>query len=509
MSDIDTTKVWLANFTTSAEATKQGKELFNWLGFSAHYQIARLAIGRSLGEPNFPETAPDAKGITIKGNLLFGDEQQGALLWVGLLVENINQHSPNKTINLEVLQHAVRDHWRRGISLLQQDWDIAGDYNKFVELLITRRASLPNEGDYLTTNDKKKSQHDKLSSGAVALNLGQDKDSGEVINWVINGQGYSPNVAIMGQSGSGKTRMMLKLLTELRELTGVPVLLIDVQKDELAERYGLANALGAKFLKIPSQPIPLDIFAGSTASADAARDVTIAFRESLDKALAKGLTDNQKMNVLEALKPLFAKRKNITMLAIQQAIERHYEDDNKSNKPDRVIAIIHELCQYTLFEPTLSPAEFFSQSWILTFGGAPTESRRLAIFLLFDALHRYLQTLPESPMDENNHRAVRMAVAVDEARPLLDAKHDGLSKMVRLHRSHGLTVFMASQSPDDYAGQSDDYMEQIGLPICFKTNATSTAVLNNMFKAKPNFASLESGTCLTVIENSTRKVRAF
>lgn len=213
--------------------------------------------------------------------------------------------------------------------------------------------------------------------------------------------------------------------------------------------------------------------------------------------------------MLEALKPLFAKRKNITMQAIQQAIERHYEDDNKSNKPDRVIAIIHDLCQYTLFEPTLSPTEFFSKSWILTFGGAPAESRRLAIFLLFDALHRYLQTLPESPMDENNHRAIRMAVAVDEARPLLDAKHDGLSKMVRLHRSHGLTVFMASQSPDDYAGQSDDYMEQIGLPVCFKTNATSTTVLNNMFKAKLNFAALESGTCLTVIENSTRKVRAF
>lgn len=168
-----------------------------------------------------------------------------------------------------------------------------------------------------------------------------------------------------------------------------------------------------------------------------------------------------------------------------------------------------ELCQYKLFDPILSPQEFFNQSWILTFGNAPTESRRLTMFLLFDALHRYLQTLPESPLDENNYRAVRMAVAIDEARPLLDAKHDGLSKMVRLHRSHGLTVFMASQSPDDYAGQSDDYMEHIGLPICFKTNAISTAVLNNMFKGRPNFATLESGVCLTIIENATCKVEAF
>jgi hypothetical protein len=70
---------------------------------------------------------------------------------------------------------------------------------------------------------------------------------------------------------------------------------------------------------------------------------------------------------------------------------------------------------------------------------------------------------------------------------------------------------MASQSPDDYEGQSDDYMEQIGLPICFKTNATSTAVLNNMFKARRglNFAALEPGVCLTVLDGAANRVSAF
>jgi hypothetical protein len=88
-------------------------------------------------------------------------------------------------------------------------------------------------------------------------------------------------------------------------------------------------------------------------------------------------------------------QQNITMSDIKNAVESYYED-NKI-RPDRIVTIPTELCQYKLFEPTLSPKEF----------------------------------------------------------------------------------------------------------------ATSTTVLNNMFKAKPNFASLESGTCLTVIENSTRKVQAF
>lgn len=507
MSGIETTKVWLSSFNTSADASSTAKDFLNRLGFTTHYQVARLAIGRSLGENTFPETAPDARGTAIKGNLLFGDEQNGGLLWLGLLIENIRVYTKSEVITLEKLQQAVRDHWCRGITLLQQDWEEAGDYSKFVELLITRRAALPSDIEFVVPDSGNGNQHEILAGKPVILDLGQDKDSADPIRWLINGQGYSPNVAIMGQAGSGKTRMMLKLLKQLRELTNVPVLLIDAGKDELAERTDLAAALNATVLKVPSQAMPLDIFYGSTVSTESARDVTIAFRESLDKALEKGLTDNQKMRVLEALRPLFARRKNITMVDIKTAIENYYEENDI--RQDRVVTIPNELCQYQLFDPVLPPEEFFKKSWIITFGSAPTESRKLAMFLLFDALYRYFQSLPEAPMDSENHRAIRLAVAVDEARPLLDAKHDGLSKMVRLLRSKGLTVFMASQSPDDYAGQNDDYMEQIGLPICFKTNAISTAVLNNMFKSKPNFSALETGTCLTVIENATRKVSAF
>lgn len=507
MCNFETTKVWFASFKASAIVTEKTKEFSKRLGIDGNHKVARLALGRSLGELSFPESASDNGNQTIKGHTLFGEEENGGLLWLGLLIENIHYFYPDKEITLDVLQQAVKDHWQRGILLLQQDWEDAGEeYNKFIELLITRRATLPSDSNYVMV-DNQGNEQDGTIARPVILNLGHDINTNESVNWLINGQGYSPNIAIMGQAGAGKTRMMLKLLTQLRELTNIPVLLIDVRKDAFAERPDLAKALNATVLKIPSQAIPLDIFSGSTENQDTARDVTIAFRESLDKALENGLTDNQKMRVLEALKPLFSQRKNISMFDIKQAIEQYYEANNI--KPDRVVTVPNELCQYKLFEPNLSPAEFFNQSWILTFGNAPTESRRLTLFLLFDALHRYLQTLSDSPLDAENHRAIRMAIAIDEAEPLLKMKHDGLSKMVRLHRSHGLTVMMASQSPDDYAGQSDDYMEQIGLPICFRTNATSTAVLNNMFKSKPNFSALESNVCLTVIENTTRKVKAF
>jgi hypothetical protein len=419
----------------------------------------------------------------VKGNLLFGDESGGALLWLALLVENIHQHLPQKTISLDVLQAAVRDHWSRGMQLLNEDWEAAPNgYADFVETLITRRAVLPDDGQTLLPDPGQPTTPPYLTAKPLRLDLGANRETNTPARWLLNGRGYSPNVAIMGQAGSGKTRMMLKLLAQLREQTGAPVLLIDAGKDELADRPELARDLGAEVIKVPKAPIPLDMFAGSDASPESTRDVAMDFCASLDKALKDGLTDNQKPRVVEALKPLLAQRQRIPLADIQKTLEQHYADNGI--KEDRVLSSLRMMNQYSLFSPELCPAEFFSKSRILAFGGAPDESRRLALFLLFDALHRHLQTLPEAPMDADFHRAVRLAVAIDEAKPLLAAKHDGLSKLVRLHRSHGLTVFMASQSPDDYEGQYDDYMEQIGLPICFKTNATSTAVLNNMFKAK-------------------------
>lgn len=510
MTKFETNQVWLSGFTSSAEAKVRGTELFRHLGFTANHQIARLAIGRSLGEAEFPPPAPDSRGFNIKGNLLFGDEKEGALLWLGLLVENLNCHLPKREITLDFLQSAVRDHWSHGIQLLYQDWQNSPNgFKGFVETLISQRASLPDDVPSVGYPAENAVSDSVTKAFPIWLRLGNEKDSGNSLSWLLNGQGYSPNIAIMGQAGSGKTRMMLNLLSQLRQQTGVPVILIDAGKDELAERVDLIRDLGAEVVKVPKSPIPLDMFNGATVSADSALEAAEAFRESLNKALQSGLTDNQKTRVLEAAKPLFRQKEKAILPELRAAIDRYYEESG--TKQDRVNSIMNELCQRTLFTPSLAPEQFFSKSWILTFGEAPEESRKLAVFLLFDAIQRYMRSLPEAPKDAEFHRGIRLVVAIDEAKPLLAAKHDGLSKMVRLLRSKGVVVLMASQSPDDYAGQSDDYMEQIGLPVCFKTNASSTAVLNNMFKSRQgvNFSALEPGTCLTVLNGVATKVKAF
>ncbi len=132
-----------AAYNPSREADQAGKELKKKFGCDANYEVIRLALGRSLGLENQPEPAPDAKGSAIKGIQLFGDENNANYLWIALLGEELRLLGCGADFSLDNFQKLVRDHWHRGVKLLAQDWQDAGeDYPRFLELM-ARKAELP------------------------------------------------------------------------------------------------------------------------------------------------------------------------------------------------------------------------------------------------------------------------------------------------------------------------------------------------------------------------------
>ena len=510
MSDISLENVLVSNFQTSAEADKVTEMLKGKLGLSVRYRVARLAIGRSLGESSFPMQNVDAKGKTIKGDLLFGLEEYP--LWLGLIVTNIKTHIKKPELTIATLQNAVRRHWHRGVLLLQDDWVEAGeDPQKFWEILIHRRAMLP---DTVSKSGTFGEEYHVGESGfigsakAVYVDLGKNVDAPhEQHKHLVNGVGTSPHMAIMGQSGSGKTRIMKEVLKQIHNQTGAPVILLDLGKGDLANDTALIDALGAKILRVPEDGIPLDMFYASNQNDEVATDTVMGFRDSFSSVVQGKLGPKQLDNLREALKPLFMSQEKITLENVRLQLDQYYQDNDL--KVDSVMSTINDLTQYTIFRPDFSPQQFFSRSWVITFAHAHDTIKNLAVFLLMDALNTYMKRSSEASQDSDGHRAINLVLAVDEARHLLAAKHDALSDNIRLHRSKGLVVTLASQSPDDYDGKSDDYLENIGLPICFNTNAVATKVLQNMFRGKANFSTLPSGVFMTLKDMKQVKVKAF
>jgi DNA sulfur modification protein DndE len=509
MTTITLEQVLLAGFQTSAEADRRTEQLRSSLGLSAKNRVARLAIGRSLSESSYPTGNLDGAGRPIKGDVLFGLNELP--LWVGLLFTHLKKTNPRAELTLPTLQDLVKRHWDRGVSLLTEDWGEAGeDYNRFVDVLVRRRANLPETGGVSPVTVK--SRDDVWEAAGrdpipVLVDLGRETDTNEPFRWTVNGVGYSPHVAVMGQAGSGKTRTMLEMLMQVRKQSGAPIILMDLGKGDLANQQGFIEAIGARVLRVPEEPIPLDMFHGSDGSDLTASDAIMGFRDSFAKVMQSKAGAVQLETMKDALRPLFSRRKNISLEDIGQALRDFYED--RKLKTDSVISTISDLTERTIFQPNMSPAQFFSQSWIITFANAHDTQKNLAAYLLLDALNTFLKRAPEAPQDAQGHRAIRAVLAIDEARHLLASRHKALSDNIRLHRSKGLMVALASQSPDDYDGAGDDYLENIGLPVCFKTNAASNLVLQNMFRGKVSFAALPAGVFMTVKESKPIKVKAF
>lgn len=131
-----------ASYTTSKDAEQISKEIRKWLGCEYSYEVARLALGRSMMLEDAPAPAPDAKSLPLKGIQLFGSEADASYLWIALLGEQLRINGHPK-FTLEGLQQLVRDHWHRGVRVLEKDWQVAGeDEAKFIDLL-ARRAALP------------------------------------------------------------------------------------------------------------------------------------------------------------------------------------------------------------------------------------------------------------------------------------------------------------------------------------------------------------------------------
>lgn len=142
MSSIALQQIMSSRFRTSGEADRITVSLMSNLGLSTKANVARLAISRSLALGNFANDSVDSKGLEIPASVLFTPDDITA--WVGLIVTHARMHSGDVIDSMDAFRSAVRKHWHRGVQLLMQDWEEAsGNFDKFLETLIIRRADLP------------------------------------------------------------------------------------------------------------------------------------------------------------------------------------------------------------------------------------------------------------------------------------------------------------------------------------------------------------------------------
>lgn len=504
-----------ASFRTSKAGDELSDRLRRNLGLQHRYEPARLAIARSvaIGTPPPSVSQGDGElGKVINGRNLFGEEDLP--VWIALLVENAD----GRVTDLESLAEEVRRHWHRGIHVLSEEWtNCDANYERFVLYLSEKTGIERVEGTVAPDDASNGSQgaeshwNEPPIQGAIKLRLGDpgtDLNTGETLTWHLNGKG-SPHVALMGATGTGKTRLARNLLAQARSATSAPVLIFDF-KGDLSDDRAFLRTLDAQVLEVPSQSVPLDVLYTHSMTQSELSNAAMRFRESFARipngnvgAVQQDLLRDAARNALRRRRP----DNPISIHDVRDELQSLYSQ--ASRRPDIVTSTFNDLTQegIELFTPQQSPLEFFSSSWIIDVHEAQETAQRLVVFLVLDALYATFKSLRDSAMDSDGNRTIRSILVVDEARRVLGYGQPSLSSLVRESRSKGMSIFLISQSPDDYDTVDDNFLEQIGLTVCFRCNSQSPSVLKACLGQNVDLAGLQDGVAVTRLPGKPQPLR--
>lgn len=501
-----------ANFRTDYESDKLNTDFMGRLGMRKRYLPARLAIARSLAMGAPVELPADdlEPGKVIKGDTLFGTGT-ALSVWLALIVERAGEAN----LDTKRLVTLVGAHWRRGLVKLDEEWEQAGGVlPQFVRRLV-EIAELPKAGGRLPVGSSAGVSGATFSSGEIKVpigEIGEDVATKAKVFWSLNGKGGSPHSAIMGSSGSGKTVMAAAMLRAIREQALVPLLAFDF-KGDLAGFTGtrgqtpLGDAFEVQVIEPPRMPIPLDVLSLSQRDQFGIDEAALRFRESFARLKGSKLGSVQRNYVHEAASRALSTEEPCELRHIRDRLHEVYQEHEA--KEDGAISSMEELCRFPLFEPKLSPAEFFQRSWIIKLPpNVPEDSRTIVVNLLLDALDRHLNSLADAETSPDGARGLRILCMIDEAHQILGTRLPSLSRLIRMSRSKGGAVMLVSQSPDDFSGEDDEFLDNMGLVAAFATNAKPGAAARVLGKGA-NLANLQTGQCFVRFDKNTKKIKAW
>jgi len=469
--NISMMKLHAAGFPPDKETDALNDEFMKRLGMPHRYQPARLAIARSLAIQTPPPNAEAKTSRIIKGDTLFGTGENLST-WVALIVE----HAGDAEIDMTITE-LVSAHWRRGIKLLDGEWQRSEqDLTKFVRRLV-EAAEIPH--NLPSVNGGRSAgvapgDIGGLSSGQITIPIGDISEevvTKEKIEWNLNGAGGSPHSAIMGGVGSGKTRTAVAMLSSIHEQApNVPLIAFDFKGDLRGDAYQLNQIFGAHTVSPPREPVPLDVLSLHSEDEIGTVNAALRFREAFSSIKGGRLGDRQRSAISDAAQRALA-HTPCELQSILDCLVNVYKE--KEMKEDGAISTMREICRFPLFKPEFDSTSFFKQSWLINLPqDVPNDSRRIVVNLMLNALDTYLNSLDDTDIDMDGSRDLRVLCMVDEAHQILSGKLPSLSNLIRMSRSKGGAIMLISQSPDDFSGADDEFLNEMGLVVAFSTNAS-------------------------------------
>ncbi|HEX8639199.1 MAG TPA: hypothetical protein VF692_14110 [Pyrinomonadaceae bacterium] len=297
-------------------------------------------------------------------------------------------------------------------------------------------------------------------------------------------------LAVTGKPGSGKTQFVKDLLAQVRRKSDFAVnfIFFDYAKGDVADDADFVAATQAEVVRLPDESLPLNPFARVNVNSETAVKVAAQEFSDLMESVEKHLGVVQKRRLKDAILSGFDTMSGSAspfpdFEIIRQEIDAQYFIQNNW-KPDTLTEVVRQLTDFKIFA-TNDNAEIWNsltdRTVVIDLHGL-TVLRQMTAFLVLNAVYRELMAMPDSGVADGV-REMRTIIVIDEAHHFLkDKKRNAiLERLIREIRSKGASVFLMSQSPDDYDQGDFDFTELLEFIFLLQSNAGATRFLQNAF----------------------------
>ena len=390
-----------------------------------------------------------------------------------------------RTLNNDEFLQTLKAHVDHGFNLIKNDTEGFKSEDDYVDYLVElTRAGL----EQRTQEAAPVIAATPAFGGLIDLQIGWNADSGAKVSVESNRQ-TNNYLAVTGKPGSGKTQFVKDLLAQIRRQSEnkVNFIFFDYAKGDVADDADFVAATNAKVVRLPEESLPVNPF--SRVNVNAETSVKIAAQEFADliRDVEKRLGTIQAQLLYDAILRGFEVRRGENppfpdFEIIRQEIEYDYSTNNR--KLDTLTEIMRQLTDFQIFakaDKQNAWANLTDKTVIIDLHGL-TVLRELTVCLVLTSVYRELMAMPDSNVTDGI-REMRTIIVIDEAHHFLKDKKRNqiLERLIREIRSKGASVFLMSQSPDDYNQDDFDFTELLEFIFLLQSNAGASKFLQNAF----------------------------
>lgn len=471
------------------------------IGQRTNYYVAiRLAIGRSLLSGDIPDfelqRGEDGRAIDTQ-QIFSGGGTDYSLLFRALIIQ---RHK--RPLSDDEFLHLLKTHIDHGFQLILNDTAGFKSEDDYVDYLVElTRAGL----EQRSREAAPQIETTPAFGGLLNLQIGYGENDRRVS--VEFNRRTNSYLAVTGKPGSGKTQFVKDLLAQVRRQSEnkVNFIFFDYAKGDVADDADFVAATRAEVVRLPEESLPLNPFARVNVNSETAVKVAAQEFADLMESVEKRLGIKQKRRLNDAILSGFDTMSGSAspfpdFEIVRQEIDAQYFVQNNWS-PDTLTEIVRQLTEFKIFAANDAPEIWHSltdRTVVIDLHNL-TVLREMTAFLVLNSIYRELMTMPDSNVSADGVREMRTIIVIDEAHHFLKDKKRNqiLERLIREIRSKGASVFLLSQSPDDYDQPDFDFTELLEFIFLLQSNAGATKFLQNAF----GLSSAEAKTLSATVSN--------